>query len=55
MQNQGVVKCAVTARIFCELPLTFPHFLPIIFPNIIKATTEESTLADTARDVWSIG
>jgi hypothetical protein len=55
MQNQGLVKCDVIASIIYGLPLTFPHFLPIILPNIVKATTEESTLADIARDVWSIG
>ena len=55
MQNQGLVKCDVTASIIYSLPLTFPHFLSIILPNTIKATTEESTSVETARDVWSIG
>ena len=49
MQNQRLVKLIL-------------HFALDIIPvfadntfNLLKATTEESTSANTARDVWSIG
>ena len=55
MQNQGQVKCDVPVDTFYDLPLTAPSFLQIITLNIRKAMTEESKLADAAREVQGNG